>query len=149
MHFIWRPTMYKAPCIHCQCKCASALQWHFRYFYDYFITYILKVRIASIFISKTLNCCFPSSNRRASEILQHRIRKERCQSDVDPENFRIAPTKFTIPVILLYNIIKGYLYNFDPLKPLLYIVKLGIIFHTSAQKHRLWVLVRTTSARRL
>ena len=43
---------------------------------------------------------------------------------------------------------KTYLYNFDPLKPHLYIVKLGftgvyIIFLISAQKHRLWVLVRT------
>ena len=40
-----------------------------------------------------------------------------------------------------------------PLKPHFYIVKLGftrvyIIFITQAQKHRLWVLVRTTSPRR-
>ena len=38
------------------------------------------------------------------------------------------------------------IYNFDPLKPHFYIVKLGftgvyIIFLISAQKHRLWVLV--------
>ena len=44
-------------------------------------------------------------------------------------------------------------YNIDPLKPHFYIVKLGftgvyIIFRISAQKHRLWVLVRTASARR-
>ena len=43
---------------------------------------------------------------------------------------------------------KTFLYNFDPLKPHFYIVKLGftgvyIIFLISAQKHRLWVLVRT------
>ena len=43
---------------------------------------------------------------------------------------------------------KTYLYNFDPLKPHFYIVKLGftgvyIIFIISTQKHRLWVLVRT------
>ena len=49
---------------------------------------------------------------------------------------------------------KTCLYNFDPLKPHFYIVKLGftgvyIIFLISAQKHRLWVLVRTASARRL
>ena len=42
--------------------------------------------------------------------------------------------------------------NFDPLKPNFYIVKLGftgvyIIFIISAQKHRLWVLVRTASSR--
>ena len=45
------------------------------------------------------------------------------------------------------------LYNFDPLKPHFFIVKLGftgvyIIFLISAQKHRLWVPVRTASARR-
>ena len=50
-------------------------------------------------------------------------------------------------------ITKTYLYNFDPLKPHFYIVKLGftgvyIIILITAQKHRLWVLVRTASARR-
>ena len=45
------------------------------------------------------------------------------------------------------------LYNFDSLKPHFYIVKLGftgvyIIFLISAQKQRLWVLVRTASPRR-
>ena len=47
-------------------------------------------------------------------------------------------------------ITKTCLYNFDPLKPHFYIVKLGftgvcIIFLISAQKHRLWVLIRTAS----
>ena len=41
-------------------------------------------------------------------------------------------------------ITKTYLYNFEPLKPHFYKVKLGftgvyIIFVISAQKHRLWV----------
>ena len=50
-------------------------------------------------------------------------------------------------------ITKTCLYNFDPLKPHFYIVKPGftgvyIILLISAQKHRLWVLVRTASARR-
>ena len=50
-------------------------------------------------------------------------------------------------------ITKTCLYNFDPLKPHFYIVKLGftgvyIIFFIPAQKHRLWVLVRTASAKR-
>ena len=45
---------------------------------------------------------------------------------------------------------RTYLYNFDPLKPHFYIVKLGltgvyIIFLIAAQKHRSWVLVRTAS----
>ena len=53
----------------------------------------------------------------------------------------------------LRNIRKTRLYNFDPLKPHFYIVKVGftrvyIIFLISAQKHRLWVLVRTASQRR-
>ena len=47
-------------------------------------------------------------------------------------------------------ITKTYLYNFDPLKPHFSVVKLGltgvyIIFLISAQKHTLWVLVRTAS----
>ena len=50
-------------------------------------------------------------------------------------------------------ITKTYLYIFDPLKPPFYIVKLGftgvyIIFLIFAQKHILWVLVRTASPRR-
>ena len=47
-------------------------------------------------------------------------------------------------------ITKACLYNFDPLKPYFYVVKLGftgvdIIFLISAHKHGLWVLVRTAS----
>ena len=50
-----------------------------------------------------------------------------------------------------FIITKTCLCNFDPLKPHFYIVKLGfpgvyIIFLISAQKHRLWVLVRTAEA---
>ena len=50
-------------------------------------------------------------------------------------------------------ITKTCLYNTDPVKPHFYIVKLGftgvyITFLISAQKHRLWVLVRTASPRR-
>ena len=50
-------------------------------------------------------------------------------------------------------ITKTRLYNFDPLKPHFYIVKLGftgvyINFLIFAQKHILWVLVRTASSRR-
>ena len=48
-------------------------------------------------------------------------------------------------------ITKTCLYNFDPCIPHFYIIKLGftgvyIIFLVSAQKYRLWVLVRTASA---
>ena len=53
--------------------------------------------------------------------------------------------------VLCDCITKTYLYNFDPLKPHFYIVKLGftgvyIVFLISAQKHRLWLLVRTALA---
>ena len=48
---------------------------------------------------------------------------------------------------------KACLYNFDPLKPHFYIVKLGftgvnIIFLILAQKYRLWVPVRTALPRK-
>ena len=51
------------------------------------------------------------------------------------------------------GITKTCLYSFDPLKPHFYTVKqwftgVYIILFISAQKHRLWVLVRTASARR-
>ena len=47
---------------------------------------------------------------------------------------------------MLVTVTKTCMYNFDPLKPHFYIVKLGftgvyITFLISAQKHRLWVLV--------
>ena len=50
-------------------------------------------------------------------------------------------------------ITKTRLYSFDPSKPHFYTVKLGfrgvnINFLISAQKHGLWVLVRTASPRR-
>ena len=56
--------------------------------------------------------------------------------------------RFFLPLSL---IMKTCLYSFDSLKPHFYIVKLGfkwvnIVFRISAQKHRLWVLVRTASA---
>ena len=49
-------------------------------------------------------------------------------------------------------ITKTCLYNFDPFKPHFYIVKPGFTgvytsFLISAQKHRLWVLIRTASLR--
>ena len=64
----------------------------------------------------------------------------------------LRPPDGTTPAIIR-AITKTCLYNFDPLKPHFYTVKLGltgayIIFPISAQKHRLWVLVRTASARR-
>ena len=56
-------------------------------------------------------------------------------------------------LVMVIYITKTCLYNFDPCKHHFYVVKLGfigvyIIFLISAQKHRLWVLVRTASLRR-
>ena len=68
---------------------------------------------------------------------------------------RIAQTQFKRKSAFEHaqNITKTCLYIFYSLKPHFYIVKLGftgvyIMFLISAQKHRLWVLVRTASARR-
>ena len=57
----------------------------------------------------------------------------------------------TLAVWTESSITKTYLYNFDTLKPHFYIVKLGfprvyINFLISAQKHRLWGLVRIGEA---
>ena len=89
----------------------------------------------------------------------------KCQT---PFSLKIIIKKIKMSCTLHVNIAKGFLilkyiqepkhenitktrtYNFDPLKPHFYIVKLGftgvfIIFLISAQKHRLWVLVRSGS----
>ena len=65
---------------------------------------------------------------------------------------RVLVLVAVIIVVEIADIRKTRLYNFDPLKPHFCIVKLGftgvyIIFLISAQKHRLWVLVRTASLR--
>ena len=72
---------------------------------------------------------------------------EAKQKDSNDENY--LPCK----IVKHWYITKTCLYNFDPLKPHFSIVKLGftggyIIFLISAQKHRLWVLIRTASSRR-
>ena len=61
----------------------------------------------------------------------------------------VAKTFSNILIFLLLCIAKTCLYNFDPLKPQFYYIKVrvDIIFLISAQKHRLWVLIRTASVR--
>ena len=66
-----------------------------------------------------------------------------CSTNINAFEITLAAT--------VNDITKTCLYNFDPRKPHFYIVKLGftgvyIIFLISAQKHRLWVLVRTASS---
>ena len=71
--------------------------------------------------------------------------------DLKPEQIKIPSSVMQqrkCPIIT-----KTYLYNTDPLKPHLYVVKLGftevyMIFLFSAKKHRSWVFVWTASARR-
>ena len=64
--------------------------------------------------------------------------------------FFLSVSYFGVPGRLY--ITKLRLYNFNPLKPHFYIVKLGFtgvnIFFILLKKHRLWVLVRTASPRR-
>ena len=74
------------------------------------------------------------------------VRKMQSYGNTDPIQRDVGKSYGT-------SITKTRLYNFDPLKPHFYMVKLGftgvyIILLTSAQKHRLWVLVRTASSRR-
>ena len=66
-----------------------------------------------------------------------------CQTE-----FNQTHDSYASCLIVERSITKTRLYNFEPLKPFFYIVKQGftgvyIIFLIFAQKHRLWVLVRT------
>ena len=70
-------------------------------------------------------------------------------------NIKFASPRWFLWVSTMFHdssITKTRLYNFDPLKPHFYIVKLGftgvyIICLISTQKHILWVLVRTALSR--
>ena len=67
---------------------------------------------------------------------------------------RLLQTIISLPHDKNVGIMKTCLYNFDPLKPHFYTVKLGftgvyIIFLILLKKHRLWVLIRTASLRQL
>ena len=71
-----------------------------------------------------------------------------CVTSNDPDQLVHPPIMARVLIIT-----KTRLQNFDPLKPHFYTVKLEftrvyIIFLNSAQKHRLWILVRTASSMR-
>ena len=78
-----------------------------------------------------------------------------CTNTKNFSTFRLwkgSHLELCIEIKIWTIITKTYLSIFDPLKPHFYIVKLEftgeyISFLISAQKHRLWVLVRTTSLR--
>ena len=86
-----------------------------------------------------------------AQLLMHHMRM--CFDEIPifiPSTWNKHPFLCVCGVGCDINITKTRLYNFDPLKSHFYIVKLGftgvyIIFLISAQKHRLWVLVRTAS----
>ena len=78
-------------------------------------------------------------------VLRSGLEESKCEITLCIGNTHVLKLFSFDPIIT-----KTYLYNFDPLEPHFYIVKLGftgvyIIFLVSAQKHRLWVLVRTAS----
>ena len=115
-------------------------------------------------------CRLPEKGRKEIEEIVDRYRKGRKRNRnerEETEGIKAFPFTHTCydkdskpsPTLSQYqldapvSITKTYLYNFDPLKPHFYIVKLGftgvyIIFVNSAKKHRLWVLVTTASTRR-
>ena len=88
-----------------------------------------------------------------SKWASYKFRKSRnaLSDHKGPENMKFTIIKleetFDCPITKICQ------YNFDPFKPHFYVVKLGftgvyIIFLISAQKYKLWVLVRTASPRR-
>ena len=89
-----------------------------------------------------------NSNYNLDEIQLNEVRCSLLEELKCFEEFPYGPV-----TELMRRITKTHLYSFDPLKPHFYIIKLGftgvyIIVLISAQKHRLWVLVRTASSRR-
>ena len=79
------------------------------------------------------------------------FRQGRCRQKLQFYGLSWKPLKKMI-IITSWPITKACLYNVDPLNPLLY-SKTGVYrgihyFLITAQKHKLWVLVRTASPRR-
>ena len=73
------------------------------------------------------------------------MRSLKIEFEMSRKSLSIFTYMFTPYAYITSYIMKTYLYDFDPLKPRFYIVKLGltglhIIFLISAQKHRLWLL---------
>ena len=94
-----------------------------------------------------------------NEVIQNEVQPSRSTKKKEVMNKQCQNNSKTLPFETKKTqenenfITKTYLYNFDPLKLHFYIVKLGftgvyITFLISAQKHRMWILVRTVSTRR-
>ena len=109
--------------------------------------YILEAYVRSLQGFSTLSVKHHSEKHILVTTNTLRKQNKRPNRDLKTEHKRTTNRTTIVQAPRLY-ITKTHLCNFDPLKPHFYIVKLGftgvyIIFLISAQKHRLWVLVRT------
>ena len=103
---------------------------------------------------------FLKSNEKCKSITSNNPKRifqavstENClsfQAHVFSINKSATALNLTISTFHMINITKTRLYNFDPIKPHFYIglQEYTLFFLISTQKHRLWVLVKTASARR-
>ena len=113
------------------------------------ITNICSVRIGVLYFICEKSQCNIYNHRHCDE----KKKKKKKKKKKTREEKRTAQGSMAILIQNTRNITKTCLYNFDRLKPHFYTLKLGFIgvyinFLISAQKHRLWVLVRTASSRR-
>ena len=106
-------------------------------------------KLTSQYILKILPPNYEKFQIKNSDIFHVSVQNIDCRYSLEPPR-RCGSNGCTQSI---FFITKTDLYNFDPLKPHFYVVKLGftrvdIIFLSSAQRHRLWILVRTASSRR-
>ena len=126
----------------------------------YFRTYVLRKTHQSVHLHDPTGFNGRSMERQSkvsfltTRPISYSLRKVTFGQYVDKKYLYYSAMPMHIGRLQIIGYItKTRLYNFNPLKPYFYIVKLGftgvyIIFLISAQKHRLWVFVRTASARR-
>ena len=117
------------------------LSWHCK-----FCVLIFYRHIDAILMENTQNTIIVQTSTRLSQSQRVFWENTRCDSHSPVDQLTQKMTGNCIT--------KTCVYNFDPLKPHFYIVKLGftgvnISFLISAQNHRLWVLVRTVMSRNM
>ena len=123
-------------------------------------THKIKTIGVSVSLKHTLPIPTPTFSQVQAQVeLDFQIYQNGLSDPIENRNINCTTMRYdetfstTRHLTLTAVIRKTCVYNFDPLKPHSYIVKLGftgvyIIFLISAQKHKLWVLVRTASPRR-
>ena len=114
---------------------------------------IIKSHFAEVLQMSTHNNSFRGGIRKIEKKKKKKKKKTITKTRLFKYIENISPSKTESFQIKILIITKTHLYNFDPLKPHFYIVKLGftgvyIIFSYFCSKHTLWVLVRTASSRR-